>query len=286
MRPRIASRRAGSSSSCSSARRQLSGHVLDVGLGGPQGRDEVRDALVGRELGHGSSEQVARPQHVVTTETAVRLGSVRARQRLPRRDEASAERADLGEPRLLGGEPAFLVRILYRRLGDLVELESEQVDGTGESAGVSAELLEAGVDGGELASRLGHGSEVGPREAVQGVALRGLAQQGLMHVLAVEVDELVPDLRQHRHWCHTTVHIGARASRGGNGTGKDHLFVADQEPPLHGRFRGARSHHGALRPAAQEQLEGLDDEGLAGAGLTGERRHAGADHEVEIRDDP
>ena len=57
------------------------------------------------------------------------------------------------------------------------------------------------------------------------------------------------------------------------------------EAALDHRLGGAGSHHGGVGPAAEEQLEGLDDEGLAGAGLAGERRHAGADHEVEVRDD-
>ena len=113
----------------------------------------------------------------------------------------------------------------------------------------------------------------------------GLAEQGLVNMLAVQVDKVVADLRELLNRRHAAVHIGARAPGGGNRPREDDFGSLGHETTFDYRLRGARAHDGGVRPAAEQQLEGLDDKRLAGAGLAGERRHARADHELQIRDD-
>ena len=88
---------------------------------------------------------------------------------------------------------------------DLVDLEPQQVDRARERRG-PRQARRAGrrwpqARAGRRVDRL----EVDPGEAVEGVALGRLREQGLVGVLAVQVDEVVPDLRQQRHRRHATV---------------------------------------------------------------------------------
>ncbi len=45
-------------------------------------------------------------------------------------------------------------------------------------------------------------------------------------------------------------------------------------------------HDAALGPPADEELDGVDEEGLPCAGLAGQRGHAGSEHEDELLDHP
>ena len=116
--------------------------------------------------------------------------------------------------------------------------------------------------------------EIDPGEAVEGVALCRLVQQGLVCVLAVEIDEVVSELGQQRRRRHPTVGVGARSPRDRDRPGEDDLAFADDEASFDHRLLGAGPHHGGVCAASEEELESLDDERLAGAGLAGEGGHA------------
>jgi hypothetical protein len=75
-----------------------------------------------------------------------------------------------------------------------VQLEAEKVDSAGKHLGIATELGQARIDGDELLSSLGNLFQIGSGEPVERLALRGLVQQGLMNVLAVQVDKAVTDL--------------------------------------------------------------------------------------------
>ncbi len=213
-------------------------------------------------------------------------GGLRPRQGVTSLGHGEPERTDLGEQRLLGGEVGVFDLGGDGGSGDLVHLKTEQVERSGQRPGVPAELDEALVDRGELATSYCYRLEVGPREGVESVALRRLVQQRLVRVLSMEVDQAIPDLREHRDWSHPAVHIGTRAPRGGDRPREHDLPVAVHEAPFDHGFGRARAHDGRVGPAAEEQLERLYDERLAGTGLAREGRHARADDEVEIGDDP
>jgi hypothetical protein len=105
-------------------------------------------------------------------------------------------------------------------------------------------------------------------------------------VLAVQVDQLGPRLGQGGHRRHAPVHVRTRPARRGYGAGEHHLPLVDDEAALHERLLGPRAHQHAVGPTPHQQLDGLDQEGLARAGLAGERREARFQDEVGLGDDP
>ena len=66
----------------------------------------------------------------------------------------------------------------------------------------------------------------------------------------------------------------------------DLLVVRQDEPSLNEGFVGARSDECGVRATADQQLDGLHEQGLARSGFAGERGHAGSQHERELADDP
>ena len=125
------------------------------------------------------------------------LRSVGSRQSVASFGHRSPERPDLREQRLLGGELLVLVDSGDRRRGDLVLLEAEKTDRARKRPGIAAELAKGGQSmAASSTSRLGNLLEVGAGKSVERLPLCCLVQQGLMHVLAVQVDEAVADLGQ------------------------------------------------------------------------------------------
>ena len=259
---------------------QLAHDVFDVGLGCSKRFGQVGEAFVGRQLQKGTPEQVT------CSKTTLGQGGIRAGQAIASLGHGQPERSDLGEHRLLGGKLGVFGLRGDVSGGDLVDLKAEQVDRSSKRPRIAAELDETGVDQGELTSCLGHRLEIGAGEGVEGVSLRRLVQQGLVGVLAVEIDQGFPDLRERRNGRHAAVHVGARTPGARNCPREHDLAIAVCKAPFDHRLSCARAHHGCVGPAADEQLECFDDEGLAGARLACERRHAGADDEIEVSYDP
>ena len=98
-------------------------------------------------------------------------------------------RGRVGEQRLLGVEVLVLVGIVEAGAVELVELERQQVELARTGALVPAELHEGLVDARQLGSGGPERTQVDARVAVEGVALGPGAQELLVRVLAVELDE-------------------------------------------------------------------------------------------------
>ena len=111
-----------------------------------------------------------------------------------------------------------------------------------------------------------------------------------MRVLAVQVDERAPDLGELADGGEPAVDVGAAATVAGQHA-REHGLVAGlgvHEPSFDARFVGAVAHERGVGAPADEQLDRLDEERLARAGLAGDRGEAGLgpEHEVEVGDDP
>ncbi len=138
--------------------------------------------------------------------------------------------------------------------------------------------------------------------AVQELALRGTAGEGLKFVLAVDIDEDVARLAQQLHRDRLAVEVSARAPIRAHhaphdevATGADRLLL---EPLLELAWRatevegagdlgalGAVTHHFGPGAAAGEQLQRIDEDRLAGTGLTGQHGESGAQFELHGIDD-
>ena len=68
---------------------------------------------------------------------------------------------------------------------------------------------------------------------------------------------------------------------------REHDFgVTVDEAALHTRLVGAVAHQGRVGTATAQEIERVDDQRLARAGLAGDHGHAVADHQLEVGDDP
>ena len=127
----------------------------------------------------------------------------------------------------------------------------------------------------------------------------------LVGVLAVEVDQLgahrcqlagrrqppvdvgpaAPDRGMAR--ASTTSSPGVAAGVAAVGTAaRAPCATGPDESALDPGLVGAGPHQHRVGPSADQQLDGVDDQGLAGPGLAGERRHARAEHEAQVGDHP
>ena len=82
------------------------------------------------------------------------------------------------------------------------------------------------------------------------------------------------------------VDVGPAAPVGRHHPGEHDLAAVELEATLHDGFGGPRSNEGGVGSPADQQLDGLDQHRLAGAGLTGERGHARPEHQDELADHP
>ena len=207
---------------------------------------------------------------------------------------AARSRDRVGEQRLLRFERDVLGGILEPGGGDLLHLVAEQVDLPGPGAGVPAEGLELGV---ERAHRRSFVAVAGQRVerrrarvAVERAALHRGVEQRLVGVLAVEVDERAADLGELARGGEAAVDVGAAAAVAGQDA-REHGLLAGRrvdEAPFDPGFGRAVAHERGVGAAADEQLHRFDDEGLARAGLAGDRGHPGrgVEHQVQVGDDP
>ena len=120
--------------------------------------------------------------------------------------------------------------------------------------------------------------------------------QALPGVLPVDLDEVIGQLAQLRHRGHTTVDPGPAAPLRIDHAAQHQAFVATVEarlrqPGLHrgrqveiGHHLGAGCafpHGAGVGTTAQRQLQGIDQDGLARAGLACEHGEAGAELDLE-----
>ena len=133
-----------------------------------------------------------------------------------------------------------------------------------------------------------HGLEVDPGELVEGGALGRRTQKRLVGVLAVEVDEVPTRLLEGGEGRHLAVDLGTGATGTRDRAREDHLVfpLGGGESALDGRLVRTTAHHRGVDAPADEELERLDDERLARAGLPGDCRHAGAEDDVHVLNDP
>jgi hypothetical protein len=224
---------------------------------------------VSPELGGGTAEQL---RGTLAIGAAIAAGSVAL-------DEVNASGFG-GEPEGIGGgetgcfgfELGLLVAVSDLRCFDLGNLERQQVHFAGELPGVAAELAQPGIEleepltGGVRLCRIDAG------EVVERLALSGHAEEGLVGMLPMEVDESGAKAGQCGCGGHAPVDVGTRSTLGWDLANDDGL-LASIAPDID------RPHESAFD-------YGFGDEGLAGAGLPGERCHTRAEHEIESLDDP
>ena len=194
----------------------------------------------------------------------------------------------VGEQVLLLVEAVVLVGVQQPRIVELVELVAQQVDLSGAAALVAAELVQLGLHLGHPCPGLTQRLQVDTGEAIEGLALRGRLEQLLVRVLAVQLDEGTAALGQLAHRDGPAVDVGAAArARCGRDHPREHDLLAGvgHEPAVDDGLLGAGAHHGGVGPGTEQQLDGADDERLAGAGLPGERGESVAEHESGIGED-
>jgi hypothetical protein len=102
----------------------------------------------------------------------------------------------------------------------------------------------------------------------------------------VQIDQRRRPLRQRSRRRQPTVDVRTGSPFPGHDPAEDDLLVTRQEPPLDRRLRRTRPHERRIGAPAEQQLDRLHDERLAGAGLAGDGRHARPDHDVEVGDHP
>jgi hypothetical protein len=212
----------------------------------------------------------------------------------------------VGQALGLGGQLGLLP---HPDLGgrDLIQLVAEQVDLAFALAGPGDQLVQLAGDGPQPPPA---GGERGPRSqdglagvAVEQVALDAGAEQVLELVLAVHLDQGPDDVGDRGHGGHAALELGPAASLdqdlagdhdlpllvidpGGGQGGGDLGVVAGLQAAFDQGGRPAGTDRARVGPPPEQQGEGVDDHGLAGAGLAGEHVEAGRDLEVGIIDDP
>ena len=194
----------------------------------------------------------------------------------------------IGQTVLLPAQRHLLVGVLHVRGGDLVHLVAQHVRLPGPLLLVAPERRQPIVEGADLAPQRAHHAQVRAGEGIEHVTLRAGPDERAVFVLPVDLDQQGRRFAQRPQGRHAAVDPGPRPALGRHRAGEDHLALgvalADDEARLDERLGSAGPHHGRVGPSPQHQLERLDDQRLAGAGLSGERGHAGAEFERQVLD--
>ncbi len=256
---------------------QAAGQVGQLHGGGGQTGVRARERLASGQGGAGAAEQV---------HGSPLAGGVDQLERLER---CVAVGRGVGQAVLLQAQRGLLVGILQVGVGDLLHLVAQDVRLAGPLLGVAAQGGQCLVDRLQLAPNGPDPAEVRAGEGVEDVALRGGRDEGAVLVLAVDLHQLGRRLAQRTERGHAAVDPGPGPALGGDGAGEDDLAglvaVAQDEPGLDQRLDGAGAHHAGVGPPAQHQLQRLDHQGLAGAGLPRQGGHAGPEDQCEVLDD-
>ena len=222
----------------------------------------------------------ARPASAATPRRrAGRRAAVVAQQQVGRAASAASRWATASARRSSSASSAcVLVGSVERGGVELVDLEAEQVELAGPGPVVAAEAARAGVDLSQLGPGRLQRAEVDAAEAVERGPLRpgpGAATGG--RAGRAGRPGARPPRPARRRW------PAARRRRPGSGRRRARpgaarpLVVARRRSgPRRIASSAAGPHEHGVGPAADEQLDGLDEQRLAGAGLAGERGHARA----------
>ena len=106
-----------------------------------------------------------------------------------------------------------------------------------------------------------------------------------MCVLSADLDQSGSGLCHRRGSGHLAIDVGPRATVGRNHTLENDLVVAAEEAPFDDARLDPRTDPLRIGLGAEQQGKGLDDHGLAGAGLARERAHPGPEIEPQFGDD-
>ena len=146
----------------------------------------------------------------------------------------------------------------------------------------------------------GQGCKIQPGLSIQQRAHGGRPRQALPGVLAVDLHQVLASLAQLAHGGAAAVDPGPALALGVDGAPQQQgaaggveagfLHPARQgvgQVELGGDFRARRAfaHQARIAAAAQGQLQGVDEDGLAGAGFARQHREARADVQVQRLDD-
>ena len=99
-----------------------------------------------------------------------------------------------------------------------------------------------------------------------------------MGVLAVEVDEVGRHVGERRRRRRAAVDVGPRPSLGGHDAAEDDLVaVITDEPGVDASLGCPGADDQRVGPPTDDEVQRLDEHRLAGTGLAGDRRQAGAE---------
>ena len=191
-----------------------------------------------------------------------------------------------GEHELQRGE-FFVLAGEWRRLVEFGKLEAREFDACialGDRLPQACQFLRGRLPGGK---RL---RDISPRrfqagEDVKCAQVRGRIEQRLVLVLAVEFDEPVGEILQCASGCEVTVDERTTAALRGNLAAHKPLFSANFEDGLDCRCVFACANKVARRASAQQQANGLDENGLTGPGLAAEDVQSGVELDLNGVDD-
>ena len=194
----------------------------------------------------------------------------------------------VGQAVLFQPERGLFVGILQVGGGDLLHLVAQDVGLAGSLLGIAAQSRQRLVECEQLAPDGPHPAEIRAGKGIEDVALGGRRDEGAVLVLPVDLDQLGRHLAQSGERRHAAVHPGPGPALGGDRAGEDHLAggvaLPHHETRLDQGLGGTGAHHARVGPPAQDQLQGLDHQGLAGARLAGEGGHAGLEDQRQVLD--
>ena len=110
-------------------------------------------------------------------------------------------------------------------------------------------------------------------------------QQALMFVLPVHFEQASGQIAQGARGGQRAVDERAAAALRGDLAADDHVLLPGVEDGLDGRELLAGSHEIARRAGAEQQADRLDEDGLAGAGFTGQDGEPRLEVDLEPFDD-
>ena len=286
-RASICSSRSGSATARSRRTRTPGHHVLDLGEGGLEAGDRSRRP--GSKRARPAQERAGAPEPgrrrlIVLVQQAHRL--LERRRRSARRAAAACARREARPPRRPGAGRRRSRRAGSGRAPPAARARASPPAAPSSAPRASSQRRTSAPTALALALALG--------EAVEQIELAGRLHQALVLVLAVELDEQLAEALEEPHRRGAVVDedpvparapelaLDARAGRRSGGcpassssaaTGPD---ASTSKTASTTRRLLARADQIGLGAGADDEQEGVDHDGLAGAGLAGEHVEAGA----------